>query len=184
MSELKHYGIHGMRWGVRRFQNPDGTLTALGKKRYGVSGGEKSNKYISKNRTVRDLNRLDTERGSAQAYSDYYKAKAITREYKLQKKGASEKDVSEDYKLHKYNERHEDYQQLADRGKKMIDKIIQESANRNLGIYQTPVIRNKNLGYKLFADVQAPGYQYSAARTGVENILKRKYLELIDKLSA
>ena len=32
-TTLCHYGIKGQRWGVRRFQNPDGTLTAKGKKR-------------------------------------------------------------------------------------------------------------------------------------------------------
>lgn len=31
--ELKHYGIKGQKWGVRRFQNEDGTLTDLGKSR-------------------------------------------------------------------------------------------------------------------------------------------------------
>lgn len=31
---LAHWGIKGMKWGVRRFQNADGTLTAAGKKRY------------------------------------------------------------------------------------------------------------------------------------------------------
>ena len=33
MNELYHHGIKGMRWGVRRYQNPDGSRTALGKKR-------------------------------------------------------------------------------------------------------------------------------------------------------
>ena len=32
---LEHYGILGMKWGVRRFQNPDGSLTEEGRKRYG-----------------------------------------------------------------------------------------------------------------------------------------------------
>lgn len=37
MSDLYHHGIKGQRWGVRRFQNPDGTLTASGKERYRAS---------------------------------------------------------------------------------------------------------------------------------------------------
>lgn len=33
-NELYHHGIKGMRWGVRRFQKKDGSLTLAGKKRY------------------------------------------------------------------------------------------------------------------------------------------------------
>ena len=36
MNELYHHGIKGQRWGVRRFQNEDGSLTPEGMERYGV----------------------------------------------------------------------------------------------------------------------------------------------------
>ena len=33
-GELYHHGVMGMKWGIRRYQNKDGTLTPAGKKRY------------------------------------------------------------------------------------------------------------------------------------------------------
>lgn len=43
-NELKHYGILGQKWGVRRFENEDGTLTPEGKIRYGRLSEEKRKK--------------------------------------------------------------------------------------------------------------------------------------------
>ena len=37
LSELYHYGIKDMKWGRRRYQNPDGTLTPEGRARYGYA---------------------------------------------------------------------------------------------------------------------------------------------------
>lgn len=53
---LEHYGVQGQKWGVRRFQNEDGTLTALGRKRY---GSEKMKAYKEKERNyyVKRLNK-------------------------------------------------------------------------------------------------------------------------------
>ena len=39
-GELQHHGIKGMKWGKRRFQNADGTLTSLGRFRYGKATTE------------------------------------------------------------------------------------------------------------------------------------------------
>lgn len=43
-DELSHHGILGQKWGVRRFQNKDGSLTAEGKKRYDEDGSPEEKK--------------------------------------------------------------------------------------------------------------------------------------------
>lgn len=58
-NSLQHHGILGQKWGIRRFQNPDGTLTAKGRARYTdgkgnftKSGMKKYQKDTAKDRKV------------------------------------------------------------------------------------------------------------------------------------
>ena len=68
-DELYHYGILGMRWGVRRYQKKDGTLTNSGKKRYDKEMERlKAEEKVIKNkkRTQSKLEKLEAKRKSVE----------------------------------------------------------------------------------------------------------------------
>lgn len=74
-DELQHWGIKGMKWGIRRYQNKDGSLTPAGKKRYSEEDASedytkahsaKSVKSMS-DKELRDrINRLQMEKQYSQ----------------------------------------------------------------------------------------------------------------------
>lgn len=61
-QELYHHGIKGMKWGVRRYQNPDGTLTAEGRARY-LNSNDSDRIYKDLRKAIR--NKRAVENGKA-----------------------------------------------------------------------------------------------------------------------
>lgn len=91
MSEygyLMHHGVKGQKWGVRRYQNSDGSLTDAGKRRYGINLFEKNPQHWYK-----------TGYGISKQYKLY---KDVRKAHKKENKGISNEDldklISKEYK--------------------------------------------------------------------------------------
>lgn len=85
-DELCHYGILGMRWGIRRFQNSDGTLTSAGRKRYGASIKR------SKGRPAKDVANSLLSKMNKIEYSNFTKLKSPS-QVERSKKGSCHDQV-------------------------------------------------------------------------------------------
>ena len=92
---LMHHGILGQKWGVRRYQNEDGTLTNAGKRRYGADTVDSINSAKGIKRRLNDLdqakafNKRDIKESID--HSKYYSKKAK----KLKAKGGNKDKISE-----------------------------------------------------------------------------------------
>lgn len=113
-QDICHHGIKGMKWGVRRYQNKDGSLTAAGKKRYNaddISDDElrsrinRMNKERAYHQTAAEIARLQqgpskvksalqVAEAAAAAGGGLAKAAAVGNKYKASKTDdAAEKDI-------------------------------------------------------------------------------------------
>lgn len=71
-SDLAHHGIKGQKWGVRRFQNEDGTWTATGRKRYSSEELRTAAKQVQEYNAgkLKNQQQMSTEKRQADAKYD------------------------------------------------------------------------------------------------------------------
>lgn len=79
-NELYHHGVKGQKWGVRRYQYADGSLTPAGRKRYQNNNSVSSVKRVSSmmNMKVKDLVNTTRTQVTGKQYVDGYLKKGTT----------------------------------------------------------------------------------------------------------
>ncbi len=113
---LEHHGIKGMRWGVRRYQNEDGSLTDAGKRR-----NERIDRRIGRIEQQRLDNRKSVERLDKQAKDTYRRSKA-THQVAFEITELSAKYAIAREKAYKNTDEYK--KARADLGKSYLDRII------------------------------------------------------------
>lgn len=125
-TELAHHGVKGQKWGVRRYQNADGSLTRAGKRRYG-----KELAYKKSEMTKSEKKRLEKEYGLKDKEDEM---RAFERrhygEFDMDDGGGAE-TVRAKANANRYMKMNEEYEALVDRidfeaSKNATDKFVKK----------------------------------------------------------
>lgn len=175
---LIHFGTKGMKWGVRKYQNEDGSLTEAGKIRY----GSENSRNTSDRKWSRDMNRIDREYSAAKGRSETYHQYAIDKRaremHKMDKKG---KEFSERAakKIEKWEKTAADYDKLSKEGQKFVERIGQLANDSRRSITMRDVWQYSGSHYG--SEKYVPGHHYKVKSDGEGKTKYRRTLNPNDR---
>ena len=146
-GELYHHGVGGMKWGVRRYQNEDGSLTPEGRVHYGYNSETR--------RYTKELNRIDRSTiddkrklHDSQEEEKRYRSKLDRVIKKNTKNGVLNINKKTGDKLHQYQSKinseinnSEFYRKRIEEAKQKADRIISEAESKGYVVDSKDVTR-------------------------------------------
>lgn len=148
---LAHHGIKGQKWGVRRYQNDDGTLTSAGRKRYASN-------------LTRLLNKADQQTAEAMTRKERAAYKKTRSEQKLKRHIDSGKADPLSSKTKKLTEKvvksrkeYSDAKKAVEHGESLMWKMIADANEKGYSVNSSHVIRMSSTGQKILTSMGALG---------------------------
>lgn len=122
---LAHHGILGQKWGVRRYQNYDGSLTALGRKHRGLS--EKSSKSTGSDvkKAIKTIRKAQEKRRAERA-EELEAARKVTRQRAAEEKAQREYEQHEKLKRQIRNHPRDMYKYRNELTKEEAKELIEQ----------------------------------------------------------
>ena len=168
-GELYHFGTKGMRWGYRRYQNPDGSLTPLGEIHYGRKMAKLDKKKL---KILKKTKKMEERDARTKAKIEVHKQKQINKaKHKSLIKTAllNRQDIKQKEweKANKEQDNKKDLKQnRKDKAKKKVAKMM---ANNDK--------KSKKLKYKDFEDItKITEKGESRAHVGIDRLYRDKYV--------
>lgn len=125
-SELQHHGTKGMKWGIRRYQNKDGSLTPLGEKRRSL--GQTIHDYKVKRKRAKSLEKARATKEANKKAAEEAEKKAAERAKKLEAgkipvKKMTDAELAESLKRKENEKKYKEAVLATSTGKRFVSKM-------------------------------------------------------------